>query len=136
MVPFWAIYFLVLQPEKNIFNGKLFVNFNFLPNIDAIWVLISSQEPNDVRFLAVYTSSVRQAIALSTFSTTGIRAGHYWRLGYLVCQWIALFCPTRVGLVEVLFTTWGIQSLSSSEETRTSNHLQMFEKTKELLSFF
>ena len=27
---------LVLQPEKKIFNGKLLINFNFLPNTDAI----------------------------------------------------------------------------------------------------
>ena len=53
-------YILVLQPEKK-FSGKLFIYCNVLPNIDGIWVLISSQEPKDVKFLAVYTDSMRQA---------------------------------------------------------------------------
>ena len=39
-------------------NGKLFINCN------GIWVLISSQEPNDVKFLAVYMDIVRQALWL------------------------------------------------------------------------
>ena len=55
LILFWS------YSQKKIFNEKLVINFNFLPNIDAIWVLMSSKEPNDVRFLAVYTSSVRQA---------------------------------------------------------------------------
>ena len=36
-----------LTARKKFFNGTLFINFNFLPNIDAIWVLISL--PADVR---------------------------------------------------------------------------------------
>ena len=30
------------KKKKKKFNGKLFLNLNFLPNIDTIWVLVSS----------------------------------------------------------------------------------------------
>ena len=35
LILFWS------YSQKKIFNEKLFINLNFLPNIDAIWVLIS-----------------------------------------------------------------------------------------------
>ena len=62
---------------------------------------------------------------------------HCWRQRYLVCQWVALFCPTSVRSVEMLFAAQGLLFSSSSEKTRTSNHLQMSEKRQHFLfSYF
>ena len=37
LIMFWCN-----SQKKKKFNGKLFLNLNFLPNIDTIWVLVTS----------------------------------------------------------------------------------------------
>ena len=60
------LFYRELYPGPKLFSGKAFWKCNYLQNIFLIRFLITSQEPKKVRFLAVYTSSVRQAFQAST----------------------------------------------------------------------